>query len=180
VLFLPTHVAVLDAAAEAGMCPREVLDLGCGTGRLLERAAQRWANANLIGIDVSAKMIDEARRKHPGQGHFRFEIGDVAALPLEPASVDLAVSTISFHHWADQLGGLRQVARVLRPGGIFVLADIHPPLVLRPIMRAFHASRSRRKLFEGAGLRLVGERRPLRIAGQVLITVGSKTVAGKA
>jgi ubiquinone/menaquinone biosynthesis C-methylase UbiE len=174
VLFSPTHVAVLDAAKDVGAHPHDVLDLGCGTGRLLERAAENWPDANFIGIDLSPQMIAEARRKHHTDSRFRFRIGDAATLTLESASVDAAFSTISFHHWGDQLGGVRQVARVLRPGGLFVLADIRPPLLLRPVMRRFHASRSRRRLFEEAGLKVVEQRRPLRMGGHVLITVGRK------
>lgn len=174
VLFAPTHVAVLNAAANAGARPRDVLDLGCGTGRLLERAAEKWSDAHFVGIDTSAQMVAEARRKLGGNPSFRFEVGDAASLPLESGSVDLALSTISFHHWADQLGGVRQVARVLRPGGLFVLADIRPPLLLRPVMRRFHASRSRKGLFVAGGLSVIEERRPLRLGGHVLITVGRK------
>lgn len=174
VLFSPTHVAVLKAAVRAGAHPRDVLDVGCGTGRLLERAAQTWPDARFTGIDVTPNMIAEARRKHPGDARFRFEIADAAALPLPPESIDVAFSTVSFHHWSDQRGGVREVARVLRPGGLFVLADIRPPLLLRPIMRRFHATRSRGRLFEDGELAIVEQRRPPRLGGQVLVTVGRK------
>lgn len=173
-IFSPTHVAVLRAATDAGAHPREVLDLGCGTGRLLERAAERWPDAHLVGIDPSPQMIAEARHKHAGDSRFRFEIAEAEALPLEPASVDVAFSTLSFHHWTDQPEGVRQIARVLRPGALFVLGDIRPPVLLRPILRRFHARRSRRRLFEAAGLTVVAQRQPLRLGGHVLITVGRK------
>jgi len=174
VLFSPTHVAVLDGASAAGAHPRDVLDLGCGTGRLLERASTRWPDARFIGVDLSSAMIAEASRKRPGDARYRFVVGDAAALPLDSASVDVALSTISFHHWGDQLGGVREVARVLRPGGLFVLADIRPPLLLRPIMRRFHAGRSRQRLMEAGGLTVVEQRRPLRMGGYVLVTVARK------
>ncbi len=172
-LFGPTHRAVLDAA-RAGPEPSSVLDLGCGTGLLLDRAAGRWSGARLVGIDLSPEMILQARRKHAGDPRFTFEVGDAAALPLERASIDLAVSTISFHHWADQPGGVREVGRVLRPGGLFILADARPPLLLQPVLRRLHGSRSRQRLFEQAGLTVVGERRPLRLGRSVLITTGRR------
>lgn len=174
VLFSPTHIAALDAAAEFGATPHDVLDLGCGTGRLLERAASKWPEAHLIGVDVSPKMIAAAQAKHVRDCRFRFEVADAAALSLAPDSVDVAFSTISFHHWADQRGGIRQVARVLRPGGLFVLADIRPPMLLRPVLPYFHASRSRQNLFRDGGFAIVAERLPLRLGGGVLITVGRK------
>jgi len=174
VFFSPIHVATLSAATKAGAHPHDVLDLGCGTGRLLERAADRWPDARFVGIDVSSMMIEQARRKHSGEARFRFEVADAAGLPLAPASVDVALTTLSFHHWADQLGGVREVARVLRPNGLFILADIRPPVVLRPILRRFHASRSRQKLFREAGLTVAGHQRPWRLGGTVLITVGRK------
>jgi ubiquinone/menaquinone biosynthesis C-methylase UbiE len=173
-LFSPTHAAVVTAAIEAGSHPRSVLDLGCGTGRLLERAAQQWPDAALIGIDASPRMIAEARVKLSGDARFRFEVADAAALPLEPASVDLAFSTVSFHHWADQAGGVREVARVLGAGGLFVLADLAPPLLRGSLANRVHGVRSRRKLFEQAGLSVVRQWRPTRLAGHVLITVGRK------
>ncbi len=173
-LFSPTHAAVLSAAAVAGCLPRSVLDVGCGTGRLLERAAEQWKEAALVGIDASPKMIDEARTKLSIDSRFRFEVADAAALPLEPASVDLALSTVSFHHWSDQAGGVREVARVLGAGGIFVLADLAPPFFRGSLMGRVHGVHSRGELFEQAGLNMVRQWRPMRLAGHVLITVGRK------
>ncbi len=173
-LFGPTHRSALAAAAIAGAQPKVVLDVGCGTGRLLERAADWWPSAKLVGLDASARMIEEARRKHPGDPRFQFEVAAAEANPLAEASVDLALTTISFHHWTDQARGVREIARVLTPGGVFVLADILPPPLLRPVMRRFHGPDSRRRLFEQAGLEVVDQRRPARLLGAVLLTAGRK------
>ena len=173
-LFSPTHVAVVRAAAEAGAHPREILDVGCGTGRLLERAAHQWPEAHLVGVDASPQMVAEARRGHAGDAHYRFEAAAAEALSLDPESINLAFSTISFHHWTDQAGGVRQVARVLRSGGMFVLADFRPPWILRPMLRRLHDTGSRQRLFADAGLTVVTEHRPLRLGRNVLITVGRK------
>lgn len=174
ILFRPTHAAVVDAARDAGARPRDVLDVGCGTGALLERAAQQWPEARLIGIDASEQMAAEAGRKHAGDGRYRFQVADAAALPQPDDSVDLALSTISFHHWPDQAGGVAEVARVLRDSGVFVLADIRPPWLLRRLMGRFHAEGSRRRLLAAGGFEVIEQRRPWRLGGHVLVTVGRK------
>ncbi len=130
-MFGPVHEAVLGAFGTFGAVPRDILDVGCGTGRLLETAGGRWPEARLTGIDASEAMISEARRKHGGDRRFTFELGDASALPVGEASFDVVFSTMSFHHWGDQASGIREVARVLRHGGLFVLADVNkPPLPL--------------------------------------------------
>lgn len=174
-LFGPTHAAVLEAAARWADKPGTFLDLGCGTGRLLERAAERWPGTKLLGIDNAPEMVAQAKKKHAAEARYTFEVGNAAGLPLEAASVDLAASTISFHHWSDQPGGLREVSRVLRPGCHFILADIVPPLLVRQFVRnRFHTPRSRQRLFEQAGLRVVASHRPGRLGGWVVVTVGCK------
>ena len=172
ILFEPTHRAALDAASSVLPAAGTILDVGCGTGKLLERAAGRWPGALLTGIDLVPEMIREARRKHPDDPRFRFEVADSQALPLEAASFDLAFSTHSFHHWPDQAGGIREVARVLRRGGLFVLADAACPFVPSALASRFHGERARERLFGEAGLSVVLQRRPLRLGRQVLITVG--------
>jgi SAM-dependent methyltransferase len=100
-LFSRVHAAVLDLAATASP-PAVVLDVGCGTGRLLRAAAARWPEAQLIGVDPAQGMVDVARELTPGA---TFHRGLAEALPLADASVDLVTSTLSFHHWRDQAAG---------------------------------------------------------------------------
>jgi ubiquinone/menaquinone biosynthesis C-methylase UbiE len=111
-LFDPVHFAVLHQA-ESRFKPASVLDIGSGSGRLLRKAHDYWPEAQLSGVDPAQKMLEVARHLTP---EARFYMGSGEALPLEDASVDLALSTISFHHWRDQAAGAREVARVLRPG----------------------------------------------------------------
>jgi ubiquinone/menaquinone biosynthesis C-methylase UbiE len=136
-MFGPVHEAVLNDYGAVGATPSDVLDVGCGTGRLLEAAAKRWGTTRLTGIDPSEPMIAEARRKHEADARFTFKVADASDLPLESSSFDAAFTTMSFHHWGDQAAGIREVARVLRPGGFFVLADVDPPFLslLSPLLK---------------------------------------------
>ena len=165
-MFGPVHDAVLNAFSAAAAPPHDVLDVGCGTGRLLESAARRWTEARLTGIDASAAMVAEAQRTHDGDPRFAFKQGNASDLPLEAASWDAAFSTISFHHWGDQVGGIRSVARVLRPGGLFVLADVDVPFLSlwRPLFEwtghvSFQGPPAIRRLMEQAGFSVVSQRR---------------------
>lgn len=124
--------------------------MGCGTGKLLRRAATYWPQAHLIGIDPTNGMIEMAKRLTPDA---TFSPGTAEALPLQDASVDLALSTSSFHHWQDQATGLREIARVLRPGGYFLLVDVSFPgwLVRVVRLKRFHSPAGLRTLFIQAG-----------------------------
>lgn len=167
-LFDRVHKAVLD------MVPAEfrlvdILDLGSGTGRLLRRCSMRWPEARLFGVDPAYGMVEKARQLTPSATFFN---SPAETLPLSDASIDLAFSTVSFHHWQDQTLGLRQVARVLRPGARFYLADLLAPFGFNSIFR--HGSQPGatdvRALFEKAGL-IVVTQRWLLVHG-LLITVG--------
>lgn len=151
-LFDPVHLATLDVAATLP-APASVLDVGCGTGRLLRAAASRWPNARLIGVDPAQGMVEAARALTPGADIQR---GLAESLPLPDASVDLVVSTLSFHHWADQTAGVREIARALRPGGHFILADFAPPSTLARLHLTGRAQprADRQRIFEAAGLRV--------------------------
>jgi ubiquinone/menaquinone biosynthesis C-methylase UbiE len=150
-LFGPVHQTVLNLALD-GPAPRTILDVGCGTGRLLSAALQRWPDARLIGVDPAEGMVAEASRQIPAA---RFMSAAAEALPLPDAAIDLAMSTMSFHHWRDHAAGLREIARVLRPDGRFILADGAPPAWLAPLlvrMGKFFSPAQRRGLFVAAGL----------------------------
>lgn len=171
-LFDPAHRATLALAARVVPLPASVLDVGCGTGRLLRQArAYYWPDAQLIGVDPAPGMIETAQRLTPDA---IFLSGTAEALPLEDSSVDLALSTISFHHWHDQAAGIREIARVLRPGGCFLLVDMSfPDWLVRVLrLRRVHSRARLQALFQQAGLR-VQTQQTVAWRG-VLATVGKK------
>ena len=153
--------------------PRDILDVGCGTGRLLRKAKQQWSNAHLVGIDAAAKMIQQATQLFP---EAEFHVAMAEALPLPDASVDLAFSTLSFHHWANQAKGISEIARVLRPQGLFVLADITIPRWMLVFVRHFrHNNPAKiREMFTQAGLTVELQQQPLRWSRVLLVTAGRK------
>lgn len=137
-----------------------VLDIGCGTGGLLRAVRRRWPEARAVGVDPAEKALVVAREKRPGG---LFLVGNAEALPLPTASADIAVTTFSFHHWRDQPAGLREVARVLRPRGFFVLLEPSLPPWTSHLLgeHRFASKRETESLLAAAGLRVESSRRQL-------------------
>jgi ubiquinone/menaquinone biosynthesis C-methylase UbiE len=150
--------------------PDTVVDVGCGTGRLLRRVGERWPSADLIGVDPAEGMLEVARRK---TSRATFHLTGAESLPLPSNSADLVLSSISFHHWPDQAAGLREIARVLRPGGQLCLSDPVMPARLSRAFRSYAKSPGAlRGLIVDAGLRVKTQRTI--IPGFVFATIGSK------
>ena len=101
----------------------DVLDLGCGTGRWLERLASR-SPRSLVGIDASAEMLEVAKCKVAGIA--RLLLADCEELPLYRASVDLILSSFVASYLEDLPAAAKQMRRILRPGGSIILTDVHP------------------------------------------------------
>src|SRR5262245_35778087 len=97
-VFRAAHDAVLDRARLLATHPRRILDLGCGTGRLLRAAAMLFPAAELFGVDASGRMLTMA--KATGRMPPRSALVRAAAerLPFVDGSFDLVVSTASFRH----------------------------------------------------------------------------------
>lgn len=98
-----------------------VLDVGCGTGELLRRLAAKYPDAVLAGLDPVAEMLAVAADKLGGTRDLR--IGYADALPWNSGSFDVVVSCNMFHYITHPVAALREMARVLRPGGTIVLTD---------------------------------------------------------
>jgi ubiquinone/menaquinone biosynthesis C-methylase UbiE len=148
---------VADAAIAAVPAPKRVLDVGCGTGALIRRVAARLPDdAELVGVDPAPRMLAEARKR---LGGVRLEHAAAERLPFEDASFDLVVSAMSFDHWADQARGLSECARVLRPTGRLVLADLFAAWLLPTHRRRARTVRRATDLLERAGFREVSWRR---------------------
>jgi ubiquinone/menaquinone biosynthesis C-methylase UbiE len=97
------------------------LDAACGTGRHAAKLAE--LGHAVIGVDTTDAMLAVAREKVPAAN---FRIGRLEALPVDDASVDLITCTLALTHVEDLAPVMHEFARVLRPGGQVVLADIHP------------------------------------------------------
>ncbi len=129
------------AAAVAGLGLREggrVLDAGCGTGRALPwlRAAVGPSGV-VVGVDLTAAMLREAARAGRDRDGALL-LADAAALPLRASSLDAVFAAGLVAHLPDPAGTLREIARVVRPGGVLAL--------FHPIGRAALAARQGRTL----------------------------------
>ena len=108
---------------------REVLDLGCGTGRHTAWLVE--AGARVTALDFSAGMLAEARRKVPS-GRARFLVHDLhEPLPLPDASFDAVVSGLVLEHLRDLDAFFSEARRVLRPAGRAAVSAMHPAMFLR-------------------------------------------------
>jgi demethylmenaquinone methyltransferase/2-methoxy-6-polyprenyl-1,4-benzoquinol methylase len=109
-----------------------VLDACCGTGDLAVAARDAGASS-VVGLDFSSAMLERAREKAP---EVTFIEGDVLALPFQDASFDVAVVGFGIRNVADLEAGLRELRRVLRPGGRLGILEITTPRgVLAPFYR---------------------------------------------
>jgi SAM-dependent methyltransferase len=154
------------APSGGGEC---ALDLGCGTGLLLHRLADRYAR--VIGLDLSTEMLEGCARG----GNVALVRGDMAALPFETGSISVVFCRSALHHVDDEVGVLGEIARVLEPDGRLILAE---PANDNPLARAARAWVKRRpsygklhtidraftraelrRLLDAAGLEIRRERR---------------------
>jgi ubiquinone/menaquinone biosynthesis C-methylase UbiE len=104
-----------------------VLDVGCGTGTLALHARRLVGPAGLVaGIDAAHEMVARARRKAASAGlSVHFELASADSLPFPDASFDVVMCTVTLHHlprWM-RAATLREMRRVLKPGGRVLLVD---------------------------------------------------------
>ncbi len=113
-----------------------VLDLGCGTGTLAVLVKHAHRGAEVFGLDADAEALNLARMKLAAAGiEVQLDQGLASALPYAGESFDRVLSSLFFHHLpsALKLETMREVLRVLRPGGVFYIADWGRPT--NPVMR---------------------------------------------
>lgn len=113
----PHHLWALELALEDVPAPRRILDLGTGTGVVAIALAGRYPAAEVVGIDMSRGMIDEARRKLQPElaGRVGFEVGDASALACPDGDFELVVLS-------NMIPFFDELARVVAPGGTLVLS----------------------------------------------------------
>jgi len=121
------------ARRAVGMAGRgEAVDLGCGPGHLVIELARRSPGLRVTGIDLSDEMLVQGQDNAHRAGladRVSFRRGDARQIPFPDASLDLVVSTLSLHHWSDPVAVLDEIARVLRPGGSFLIFDLRRDMI---------------------------------------------------
>jgi ubiquinone/menaquinone biosynthesis C-methylase UbiE len=135
----PVHAWLFDFFVSRGMTPLheriaervgprlpetgKVLDVGCGAGRATILLARRTPGVRFVGADLSATMIGMARREAGALSNVSFRVGDAMDLPFGDGEFDAALSVASIKHWPDQARGVREMARVVRPGGTVLVIE---------------------------------------------------------
>jgi ubiquinone/menaquinone biosynthesis C-methylase UbiE len=119
-VYRPAHDAVVAELRAAGS--RRVLDVGCGTGILATRIGEDGRGARVVGCDLSMGMLRRAAARVRGA----WVQGDALRLPLRDGALDAVISTQAFHFLPDRRAALAEFHRVLRPGGLLVIAMINP------------------------------------------------------
>lgn len=144
-------VDAIDVAPDA-----VVVDVGCGTGSALRHLAPRVPGGRLLGVDPVRRMLEIARERaaaDPNGHRIEFVAAPAERLPLADDVADLVLAFDSIDHWGDRDAGLREVRRVLRPGGrLVVVKDGGLPGGAR-------ATRALRVALDRVGLVVMRERR---------------------
>lgn len=129
-------------------------DLGCGTGQVSEILAPHVAH--VIAVDGSTDMVQAARARCKGTPNVDVRRGDVEALPIDDAQLDAAIVSLVLHHVPDPSRALREVSRVLKPGGRVLIVDMLPHDRAEYQQQMGHVwlgfpERTMRRYLEGAG-----------------------------
>lgn len=101
-----------------------ILDIGCGTGAILNSLKESYPDSTLYGCDIALPMLEKARQGL-GRGAV-LTAADCEALPYANSSFDIVASSLTYQWVKDLTGAFREVQRVLAPGGLFVFSTLGP------------------------------------------------------
>ena len=128
------------AKAVAKSQPNTILDLATGTADLAIAVAKRNPQAQVIGMDISEKMLDIGKEKVMHQNlanQIELSLGDAAALPFEDDSFDAVTVAFGVRNFEDLGKGLSEISRVLKPGGQAAILEFSMPERF-PVKQLYH------------------------------------------
>jgi len=112
-----------------------VLDLGCGTGAVMQAIFELFPDKRVYGIDISENMLQKAKEKLKDKA--TLTLGDSEHLPYANEMFDVVYCNDSFHHYPAPEKVIAEVYRVLKPTGSFIISDCWQPFFGRIFMNAF-------------------------------------------
>ncbi len=139
------------------------LEIGCGRGAGAGILLREFQLAHLIAMDLDMRMVRKAQAHLSAQQERFFLLaGDVTFIPMKAGSVDAVFGFGVLHHVVDWRSALREIAKVLRPGGVYFFEELYPALYQNFITRhiLFHPTKDRftgpdlKEALAGVGLRL--------------------------
>jgi len=188
-LFAPSRRALGARLAQRfGSKPFRLLDVGCGTGQFVAEVRDRFPHAEVVALDLVRGMLERGRERWERIGdRVRPVQGDGERLPFVDQTFDVITCANSFHHYPHQDQAIREMQRVLKPGGRLILLDgyrdapwgwfIYDVCVTAVEGAVLHCSRKRmRHLYHQAGLEMV-EQRIHRGPAPFLVSEGRRPVS---
>lgn len=179
VFYQAVHQRILDYAQIPELA--NVLDLGCGTGKLLNRLAKAEPTLTGTGLDFSSEMLTQALQKSFDPNRLTYCQGSTDQMPLPDSVFDCAFCSISFLHYPDPIAVLQELRRVLKPGGYFHLADYAPSLWSSQSEQALPMSPNKIKFYSAGARSAMAQQADLNIVshhylmGPVMLTIFQKS-----
>lgn len=162
-LWRPRALWGLDRFRASGESVRSALDLGCGTGELARLVAHHYPTARVVAADFTAAMLAKARAasaRRPERERVGFARATAMRLPFADGAFDLVTNAFVARNLADLPTALREMRRVLRPGGVLLTLEITEP-PSEGFSRLFHAYFDRFVPWLGAAVKSAGPYRYL-------------------
>lgn len=124
------------------------LDVACGTAEVIFRLAKEFQNVEFIGVDFSKGMVEKARKKTSYLKNVKIIEANVENLPFEDKTFNIAICLDSLHHFYNPDLALKEIHRVLKDNGLFLLVDPSPDIsYLRIILKIFKHLESAKKYY---------------------------------
>jgi len=118
------RMAVEDLEPRKG---HRILDIGTGSGEILPMIAEKEPEAEIIGVDISSKMLEVAAERTDGYENIKLVRQDVSSLSFQDGHFDSAIASFAMTTFPDPFGALKEAARVVKPGGKIVILDTGKP-----------------------------------------------------
>ncbi|GHO97805.1 hypothetical protein KSF_078530 [Reticulibacter mediterranei] len=131
----------------------QILEVGFGPGALIEGMATKITKGQIVGVDMSPLMLEQASKRNAiaiREGRVSLQHGSALVLPFSDDTFDKALSANSIHIWPDQLAGIKEMRRVLKPGG--EIAIVLQPVWARTDDEVKHIGEDLTQLLTQAGL----------------------------